>query len=115
MRFLSIAQTISNGMNIKKGDDVKVLSGKDRGKTGKVLKVLPKNERLIVEGLNIHVRFQRPKRSGEKGQRMELPSPMHISKVMLICPHCGKPTRIGHEVSEKGSFRKCIKCGKLIS
>lgn len=102
-------------LNIKKGDEIRVLSGKDRGRRGKVLKVLPKNRKVIVEGLNIHVRFARPKRSGEKGQRMELPAPLYISKVMLICPHCGKPARIRHEVSDKGNFRKCKKCGKLLT
>lgn len=102
-------------LNLKKGDEVKVLSGKDKGKKGKVLSVLPKSEKVVVEGLNIHVRFQRPRKMGEKGQRMELPSAMHISKVMLVCPHCGKPTRVGHELKDGDNFRKCKKCGKLLN
>ncbi len=102
-------------LSIKKGDEVKLLSGKDKGKQGKVLSVLPKSEKVVVEGLNIHVRFQRPRKKGEKGQRMELPAALHLSKVMLICPHCAKPTRIGYEVNDKGNFRKCKKCGKLLS
>jgi large subunit ribosomal protein L24 len=101
-------------LGIKKGDTVKILAGKERGKTGKVLEVVPKLNRLVVEGLHIRVRFSKPKRQGEKGQRLELPAPINASKAMLICPLCGKPTRIGHEVNERGSFRKCKQCGKTI-
>jgi large subunit ribosomal protein L24 len=92
-------------MTIKKGDVVKVLAGKERGKSGKVLEVFPKDRRVSVEGLNIHVRFSRPKNQGEKGQRLELPGPMNVSKVMLLCPHCGEPTRSGP---------KCMHCRKDI-
>jgi large subunit ribosomal protein L24 len=101
--------------NIKKGDQVKVLAGKDKGKTGKVLEVLPESGRVVAEGLNIHIRYSRPKRQNEKGQRMEIPGGMPVSKVMLVCPHCGKPTRVGHEITDSGKFRKCKKCGKTIS
>ncbi len=93
---------------------VKVLAGKERGKSGKVLEVFPKDKRVSVEGLNIHVRFSRPKNQGEKGQRLELPAPLNVSKVMLICPNCGKPTRIGHEITAQGNLRKCKHCGKAI-
>jgi large subunit ribosomal protein L24 len=102
-------------MNIKKGDTVKVLSGKEKGKSGKVLEVIPKTDKVAIEGLNIHVRFSRPKRTGEKGQRLELPTPMNLSKVMLICPNCGKPTRVAREITENGILRKCKKCGKLMN
>jgi large subunit ribosomal protein L24 len=102
-------------LNIKKGDEVKVLSGKDKGKTGKILEVIPSARRVVVEGLNIRVRFSRPKRRNEKGQRMELPAPMDVSKLMLVCPHCSKPTRVGRSVSEKGNFRMCRKCGKTLN
>jgi large subunit ribosomal protein L24 len=101
-------------LNIKKGDTVKVLSGKEKGKSGKVLEVFPKLGRLSVEGLNIRVRFSRPKKQGEKGQRLELPAPLNVSKVILICPNCGKATRVGHEVNDNGNFRKCKKCGKVM-
>ena len=101
-------------MHVKKGDTVKVLSGKEKGKTGKVLEVFPKQNRVSVEGLNIHTRFSRPKRQGETGQRLELPAAMNVSKVILICPSCGKPTRIAHELNDNGNFRKCQQCGKLI-
>ena len=101
-------------MNIKKGDTVKILAGKERGKTGKVLDVFPKTGKLVVEGLHIRVRFSRPKRQGEKGQRLELPGAIDASKTQLICPLCGKPTRVGRELSDRGNFRKCKKCGKVI-
>ena len=101
-------------MSIKKNDTVKVLAGKDKSKTGKVLEVRPKEQKLIVEGINIAVRFSRPKKQGQKGQRMELPAALPLGKVMLICPHCGKPTRISHEINENGNLRKCKKCGQLI-
>lgn len=101
-------------LNVKKGDTVKILSGKEKGKSGKVLEVIPQDNRLVVEGLNIHVRFSRPKKRGEKGQRLELPGAMNISKIMLICPSCGKPTRVAREVTETGILRKCKKCGKVI-
>jgi len=101
-------------MGIKKGDEVKVLAGKDKGKTGKVLDVFPKDRRVVAEGLNVHVRFSRPKKRGEKGQRMEVPAPMDVSKLILVCPLCGKPTRVGKEVTDSGTYRKCKKCGKAI-
>jgi large subunit ribosomal protein L24 len=104
-----------NSLNIKKGDQVKVMAGKDRGKSGKVLEVSPKLGKVMVEGLNISIRFSRPKRQGEKGQRMELPDRMPIAKVMLVCPHCGKTTRVAHEIKDNGNFRKCKKCSQLIS
>lgn len=103
-----------NKLSIKKGDQVKVLAGKDRGKTGKILEAIPKEQRVVVEGINIHTRFSRPKRRNEKGQKLELPAALPVAKVALVCPHCGKMTRVGHEKNERGIFRKCKKCGKLI-
>ncbi|MBI2607782.1 MAG: 50S ribosomal protein L24 [Candidatus Doudnabacteria bacterium] len=101
-------------LRIKKDDQVKIISGKDKGRSGKVLEVLPKDGKVIVEGLNIHVRFARARRKGEKGQRLELSAPIWVSKVMLICPACGKTTRIGHEKTENNSYRQCKKCGRRI-
>jgi large subunit ribosomal protein L24 len=102
-------------INLKKGDEVKILSGKEKGKKGKIMEVIPKKNFVVIEGLNIRVRFSRPKRQGEKGQRLELPGPVHISKVMLICPYCGKPTRIKHAKDEAGNkSRQCLKCAKMI-
>ncbi len=99
---------------IRKGDEVKILTGKDKGRTGKVLEVSPKDRTLVIEGVNIRVRFSRPKKQGEKGQRLELPAPLAISKTILVCPHCGKTTRVAHEINDQGKFRKCKKCGRLI-
>lgn len=101
--------------NIRKGDNVKILLGKDRGKTGKVLNVDPKTDRVTVEGRNIYVRHERPKKAGQKGQKIEFPRAMNASNLMLVCPHCGKPARIGHMIDEKGvKFRTCKRCGKKI-
>ena len=100
---------------LKKGDNVKVLSGKDRGKTGKVVSVDPKASRVTVEGINLLTRHQRPKKSGKKGQKVRLPAPLAVSRLMIICPHCNKPTRIGSHVNDKGvKLRSCKKCGKDI-
>lgn len=106
-------------MNIKKNDKVKILSGKDRGKTGKVLQVLPKEKRLSVEGLNLLVKHLRPRREGEKGQRIEFPAFINISNVALICEKCGKATRVGYktiktEGKKAKKVRVCRKCGETI-
>ncbi len=97
-------------MKVKKGDNVKILSGKDKGKNGKVLQVIPKLNRVVVEGINIRKRHTRPRKQGEKGQIIEIEAPMHISNVMLICTKCNKATRIGIEVYEDGKSRVCKKC-----
>jgi large subunit ribosomal protein L24 len=98
-------------MKIKKNDNVKMLAGKDRDKTGKVLRVFPEERKVIVEGLNIVKKHSRPRREGEKGQRVEVPRKITASNVMLICPKCGKGTRVGYIVSEQGKQRVCKKCG----
>ena len=102
-------------MFIKKGDTVKILAGKDQGKTGKVLHVSEKSGKATVEGRNIYVHHQKPKKSGEKGQKIQLPKPINVSKLMLVCPHCAKPARIGRITDEKGiKIRICKKCKKQI-
>jgi large subunit ribosomal protein L24 len=113
-------------MKIKRHDTVKILSGKDKGKTGKVLKVLVakqagKQDRLVVEGLNLRYKHVRPKRDGEKGQRILFPAPLAVSKVALICPKCGKPTRVAYKVlsgkvetSREKKQRVCKKCQAVI-
>ena len=97
-------------MKIKKGDEVVVISGKYKGKKGKVLKVLPKEGKLIVEGVNIIKKHMRPRREGEKGEIVHKPAPVFASKVMLICPKCKKSTRIGYEIKEGKKYRICKKC-----
>lgn len=97
-------------MKIKKNDQVKIISGKDKGKSGKVLHVFPSLERVIVEGLNLHKKHSKPRREGEKGQRIEVPAKINISNVMLVCPKCGKNTKVGYKIVEKNKFRFCKKC-----
>jgi len=111
-------------MKIKKGDKVKILAGKDKGKTSKVLQVFPKENKVSVEGVNLLIKHLRPKKQGEKGQKIQFPAPLDISKVMLICPKCNKSTRVGYKVitvnsesSKKARKRKeriCKKCKQII-
>jgi len=101
-------------MKIKKNDTVLIISGKDRGKRGKVLHVFPKDQRLLVEGVNMRKKHVRPKKSGEKGQIVESPSPLTVSNVKLICPKCAKPSRIGSKIIDKKKYRMCKKCGQEI-
>lgn len=94
---------------IKKGDKVVVISGKDKKKTGKVLRVLGAEERLVVEGVNSRKKMRRPRRQGEKGQIIQIEMPVHKSSVMLLCPQCGRPTRRAFSLGEKRT-RLCKKC-----
>jgi len=80
-------------MHIKKGDNVKVLTGKDKGKTGKVLRALPREERVIIEGVNVQKRHERARRANQKGQVVERPAPIHVSNVMLADQAAGRPVR----------------------
>ena len=97
-------------MKIRKNDQIQIISGKDRGKRGKVLRTMPAEEKVVAEGLNLVKRHRRPRKSGEKGQRVEVPAPVDISNVMLICGHCGKPTRVGYRITDSGKHRVCKKC-----
>jgi large subunit ribosomal protein L24 len=101
-------------MKIKKGDTVLVISGKWRGKTGKVLRAFPREFKVLVEGVNIVKKHQRPRRAGEKGQIVEIPKPIHVSKVKLVCPSCKKATRVGYKIEGDEKFRICKKCGAKI-
>jgi len=101
-------------MKIKKGDTIKMLVGKDAGKTGKVMRVLTGEKKVAIEGLNMIKKHTRPKREGEKGQRIEIPRAVDVSKVILICPKCGKATRIGYKMLNDNKFRVCKKCGAEI-
>lgn len=98
---------------IIKGDKVLVIAGKDRNKTGKVVKVLPKDRALLIEGVNMAKKHQRPKKQGQQGQIISLSRPIDESNAMLLCPKCGKATRIGmSEAIGKGAkrARTCKKC-----
>jgi len=91
---------------------VRIISGKDRGREGKVIKVYPKEERVLVEGLNLRKRHRRPRKAGEKGSVVELPTPFPWAKVMPKCPGCGKPVRVGVKILEDGGRKRiCKKCG----
>ncbi len=98
-------------MKIKKNDQVLISSGKDRGKKGKVLDVFPKEERVVVEGVNIRKKNAKPKKSGEKGQVIHTPAKIAIANMVLICPKCSQPTRINYKIVEKKKYRVCKKCG----
>ncbi len=101
-------------MKIKKGDKVKIISGKDSGKEGKVLRVLRDVNKVVVDGLNIVKKHIRPRKDGEKGERVEVPAPLDVSNVMLVCPHCSKTTRVGYIIKDGVKSRACKKCGKEI-
>lgn len=102
-------------MKIKKGDTVQIISGKDKGRRGRVLKVFTKNKKVIVEGLNLVWKHFRPRREGEKGQKTQIPSPLFISKVELVCPKCGKVVRVGYKIIAEGNkVRYCKKCKEII-
>lgn len=96
---------------IKKGDTVIVLSGKYRGETGKVLAVLPKKEKAIVENVNFVTRHERQRSQMQQGGIVKKEAPVPLAKLMIICPRCGKPTRIGAKINEDGTkVRICRKC-----
>jgi large subunit ribosomal protein L24 len=97
-------------LKIKKGDTVKMLKGKDRGKTGKVLEVRPKEMKVVVEGLNLVKKHKRFRTQGMKGEIVSLPRAVPIANVMLVCPSCGDPTRVGILRLEGRRFRVCKKC-----
>jgi large subunit ribosomal protein L24 len=99
-------------MKIKKGDTVLIISGKDKGKSNKVLEVFPKKDNLLVAQINLRKKHQRPKKAGQKGQIVQIPGPIHISNVQLICAKCGKATRLGYKIIEKKKYRICKKCGE---
>lgn len=101
-------------MKIIKGDTVLIISGKDKGKKGKVLKCFPKAGRVLVEGVNLRKKHQKPKKAGEKGQVIELPIAIAVSNVEIACLKCGKPTRISFKVEGDKKYRICKKCEQAI-
>ena len=97
-------------MKIHKNDQVLIISGKDRGKKAKVLQAFPKEERILVEGANIRKKHIKPKKSGEKGQIVEMPGPIDSSNVKIICPKCKKTCRVSYKKEGKKKYRICKKC-----
>ena len=98
-------------MFIKKDDKVVVISGKDKGKEGKVLSASPKTGKVIVEGVNVASKHMKPKKQGEQGGIIKMETPIYACKVMVVCPKCGKPTRVAHKVENGKNVRVCKKCG----
>lgn len=99
---------------IKIGDNVRVLSGKDKGKTGKVIQVFVEDKKVAVEGVNIIKKHLRTRTQGQKGQILELSAPMAVSKVALVCPHCEKGVRVGFKVDGSVKTRVCKKCNNAL-
>lgn len=98
-------------MKIKKNDIVKIIAGKDRGKNGKVLKVFPKDEKILVEGIAIKKRHRKPRKTNEKGQVVTTPSPIHVSNAMLYCKTCDRGVRAGYQIlNDSAKLRICKKC-----
>lgn len=103
-------------MKIKKGDKVQVILGKDRGRTGNVKRVIPKENKVVVEGINIAKKHVKPRGKDQKGGIIRIEKPLHASKVMVICPACNQPTRVGYKQDKSGEkYRICRKCENLLS
>lgn len=104
-------------MKIKKGDTVEVISGHDKGMRGEVIRVLPKDARLVVQGVNLRKKHQRQVRAGGRTMNpgiIQFEAPLHASNVMLVCPNCGKPTRVGVQRAEGRRQRICKQCQSAI-
>lgn len=103
-------------MKLKINDKVKVIAGKDKGKSGKVIQVMPTMNKIVVEGINVMYKHLRGRKNSEKGQRVQFNGPIAVSNTMLLCPSCSKPTRIGYKTAEgsKTKQRFCKKCKAVI-
>ena len=101
-------------MKIRKDDTVVVLSGRDKGAKGKILSVDPKAGKVIVEGVSVATKHQKPRRQGEEGGIIKVETPIYVCKVMVVCPKCGKGTRVGHKLVDGKKLRVCKKCGAEI-
>ncbi len=98
-------------MKIKKGDNVKVLSGNDKGKTGEVLEVIPKADKIIVKGVNVRKKHVKARRQGEESGILEIESAIPSSKVNVVCPKCNATAKIGYTIEKEEKVRVCKKCG----
>lgn len=104
-----------NKLHVKTGDTVVILSGKDRGKKGKVMEVSPKEGKVIVENANIVSKHVKPRKMGEAGGIIKAESALYACKVQVVCPSCGKPTRVAKKILEDGSKQRvCKKCGEAL-
>ncbi|NMF25910.1 50S ribosomal protein L24 [Olsenella umbonata] len=98
-------------MNVKKGDQVEVLSGKDKGKRGEVIVALPSEGKVVVRGVAVVKKAQRPTQANQQGGIVEKEAAIDVSNVALVCPTCGKATRVGHAEEDGKKIRVCKKCG----
>lgn len=114
---------ISGKIRLKKGDEIVVIAGKDKGKRGKIIETLPRQGKVIADGINIVTRHQRPRAATRATPRTQTgiikkPAPLDVSKVMLVCPRCGQPTRLGVKQAKEGSIKARVcrqeKCGEII-
>ena len=101
-------------MTLKKGDTVLVLSGRERGKKGVIERTYPSLSRVVVTGVNIRKRHMKPSKTQPKGGILEFPAALNRSSVMLVCPHCSKPTRIKHQVDGDSKVRICAHCSSSL-
>ncbi|MDP2892143.1 MAG: 50S ribosomal protein L24 [Bacillota bacterium] len=99
-------------LHVRKDDMVVVISGKDKGKKGKILKSIPSEDRVVVEGVNVVLRHTKPRGQGKRGGRLKQEAAINASNVMALCPKCHKAARVGHEIDNAGKkHRTCKKCG----
>jgi large subunit ribosomal protein L24 len=105
---------MSKSLTIRKGDRVKVIAGKDKGKESRVLRVYPHKERLVVERVNMIKKHQRATQKQPKGGILEIEGTIHVSNVMLLCPSCAQATRVGRKREDGSRVRVCKQCGKDI-
>ncbi|MDP2181220.1 MAG: 50S ribosomal protein L24 [Actinomycetota bacterium] len=105
---------MSKSMTVRKGDKVRVIAGKDKGKESRVLRVLTEKQRLVVEHVNMIKKHQRPTSKQPQGGILELEGTIHVSNVMLLCPSCSEPTRVGRRREDGSRVRVCKKCGNDI-
>ncbi len=104
-----------NTLHVKTGDTVVILSGKDKGKQGKIVAVSVKEKKVIVEGANMVTKHVKPRQMGQTGAIVKAEAPLYACKVMAVCPKCGRPTRTGHAIDENGKKTRVCKhsdCGK---
>lgn len=101
-------------MHVKKGDKVKVITGKDKGKSGKVLMTFPKKDRVLIEGINMVKKHTKPSNVNPQGGILNVEAPIHVSNVMLLDPKTGEPTRVGYEVKGDKKVRVAKKSGEVI-
>ncbi|MRS12658.1 MAG: 50S ribosomal protein L24 [Actinobacteria bacterium] len=105
---------MAKSLTIRKGDKVHVIAGKDKGKEGKVLRSMPEKERVVVENVHMIKKHTRPSQKNQQGGIIEMEGAIHVSNVMLVCPNCGQPTRVGRRRDDGVRVRTCKKCGKDI-